>query len=94
MLRALEVEAECLLKATKVDGIYDKDPKKFPDAVRYDKLQYSEAIAKQLAIMDQTAFTMCREHKLPVIVLDLNQKGAMLRAVGGETGVGTLLGGD
>lgn len=94
VLRALEVEAECLLKATKVDGIYDKDPKKHADAVRYDKLQYSEAIAKRLAIMDQTAFTMCREHKLPVIVLDLNQKGAMLRAVGGETGVGTLLGGE
>lgn len=94
VLRALEIEAGCLLKATKVDGIYDKDPKKFPDAVRYEKLDYSEAISKRLAVMDQTAFTMCREHKLPVIVLDLNQKGAMLRAVKGEQGVGTLVGGE
>ncbi|MBX7134687.1 MAG: UMP kinase [Fimbriimonadaceae bacterium] len=94
VLRALEIEAGCLLKATKVDGIYDKDPKKFPDAVRFDKLDYSEAISRRLAVMDQTAFTMCREHKLPVIVLDLNQKGAMLRAVKGEQGVGTLVGGE
>lgn len=94
VLRALEIEAGCLLKATKVDGIYDKDPKKFPDAVRYEKLDYTEAISKRLAVMDQTAFTMCREHKLPVIVLDLNQKGAMLRAVKGEQGVGTLVGGE
>ena len=94
VLRALEIEAGCLLKATKVDGIYDKDPKKFPDAVRYEKLEYSEAISRRLAVMDQTAFTMCREHKLPVIVLDLNQKGAMLRAVKGEQGVGTLVGGE
>lgn len=94
VLRALEIEACCLLKATKVDGIYDKDPKKHRNAVRYDRLEYSEAIAKRLAVMDQTAFTMCREHKLPVIVLDLNQEGAMLRAVMGEQGIGTLVGGD
>lgn len=94
VLRALEIEADCLLKATKVDGIYDKDPKKFDDAVRYERLDYSEAITKRLAVMDQTAFTMCREHRLPVIVLDLHQQGAMLRAVSGEVGVGTLVGGD
>ncbi len=93
VLRALEIEANCLLKATKVDGIYDKDPNKYGDAVKYDKLDYSTAIAKRLAVMDQTAFTMCREHKLPVIVLDLNREEAMVRAVRGEE-EGTLLGGE
>lgn len=93
VLRALEIEATCLLKATKVDGVYDKDPKKHDDAVRYETLDYSEAISKRLAVMDQTAFTMCREHRLPVVVLDLNQKDAMLRVVRGER-VGTLVGGN
>lgn len=93
VLRALEIEATCLLKATKVDGVYDKDPKKHADAVRYESLDYSEAIGKRLAVMDQTAFTMCREHRLPVVVLDLNQEDAMLRAVKGEP-VGTLVGGN
>jgi uridylate kinase len=88
VLRALEIEADCLLKATKVDGIYDKDPKKHADAVRYESLSYDEAISKRLAVMDQTAFTMCREHNLPLIVLDLNDPGAMERAVRGEN-VGT-----
>ncbi|HRF59015.1 MAG TPA: UMP kinase [Fimbriimonadaceae bacterium] len=94
VLRALEIEADVLLKATKVDGVYDKDPKKHSDAVRYERVTFSEAIAKRLAVMDQTAFTMCREHKLPVIVLDLHHEGAMKRAVQGESGVGTLVGGD
>lgn len=92
VLRALEIEAECLIKATKVDGIYDKDPKKNPDAVRYETIQYSEAITKRLAVMDGTAFTMCREHNLPVIVLNFNTPGAILSAVRGET-IGTLVGG-
>lgn len=91
-LRAIEIEADCLIKATKVDGIYDKDPKKNPDAVRYQTLDYTEAIAKRLAVMDQTAFTMCREHHLPVIVLDFNQPGALVRAVRGEE-EGTLVAG-
>lgn len=92
-LRALEIQADCLVKATKVDGVYDKDPKKHPDAVRFDRVSFHEVIDRQLAVMDQTAFTMCREHGLPVIVLDLNQKGAMSRAIQGEH-VGTLVGGD
>lgn len=92
-LRALEIEADCLIKATKVDGVYDKDPKKHTDAVRYETLSYGEAIAKRLAVMDQTAFTMCREHALPLIVLDFNQEGAMARAVKGEA-IGTLVGGE
>ncbi|MFQ3667582.1 MAG: UMP kinase [Fimbriimonadaceae bacterium] len=93
VLRALEIEADCLIKATKVDGVYTKDPKKHADAVRYETLSYDEAIDRRLAVMDQTAFTMCREHRLPVIVLDFNQPGALVRAVRGEN-VGTLVGGD
>ena len=90
VLRALEIDAQVLMKATKVDGIYDKDPNKFDDAVKYDQLTYTTAIEKRLGVMDQTAFTMCREHALPVIVLDLNQPGAMLGAVMGER-IGTLV---
>ncbi len=93
VLRALEIKAGCLLKATKVDGVYDKDPKKHDDAVKYRTLGYSEAIAKRLAVMDITAFTMCREHNLPVIVLDLHEAGGMVRAVRGEP-VGTLVEGE
>lgn len=93
VLRALEVEADCLLKATKVDGVYNKDPKKNSDAVRFEELSFSNAIDARLAVMDQTAFTMCREHNLSVIVLDFHQKGALARAARGET-VGTLVGAD
>ncbi len=92
VLRALEIEADCLIKATKVDGVYDKDPKKNPDAVRYETVAYSEAISKRLAVMDPTAFTMCREHDLPVIVLNFNTSGAIAKALKGET-VGTIVGG-
>lgn len=93
VLRALEIDAEVLIKATKVDGIYDKDPKKNTDAVRYDTLEYTEAINRRLAVMDQTAFTMCREHRLPIIVLDFNKKGALVAAVRGDN-EGTLVGGE
>ncbi|MBS1717754.1 MAG: UMP kinase [Armatimonadetes bacterium] len=93
VLRAIEIDADCLIKATKVDGIYDKDPKRHGDAVRYENLNYTEAIAKRLAVMDQTAFTLCREHKLPVIVLNFNEPGSLLRAVSGEP-AGTLVGGE
>lgn len=93
VLRALELECSLLLKATKVDGVYDKDPHRHHDAIRYEKLHYSEAIAKRLAVMDQTAFTMCQEHSLPMVVLDLMAPGTMMRAILGEP-VGTLLTGD
>lgn len=92
-LRALEMGAKCLIKATKVDGVYDKDPKKFKDAVKYATLGYDEATTKRLAVMDQTAFTLCREHNLPLIVLDLHEAGSMVRAVKGEP-VGTLVEGE
>jgi uridylate kinase len=92
VLRALEIEASALVKATKVDGVYDKDPKRFPDAKRYESLSFEDAISQRLAVMDQTAFTMCQEHRLPVIVLDFNKSGALLRAVQGLD-EGTLVGG-
>lgn len=90
VLRSLEIEADVLIKATKVDGVYDRDPKKYPDAVRYEQLAYDVAIENRLAVMDQTAFTMCRENSMPLIVLDLNEKSAMLRTLQGES-VGTLV---
>jgi uridylate kinase len=93
VLRALEIEADVLVKATKVDGVYDKDPKKHEDAVKYDTLSYTEAIDRRLGVMDQTAFTMCREHSLPLVVLDFNQKGSLLRAISGAA-EGTLVGGE
>jgi uridylate kinase len=92
VLRALEIEAKALVKATKVDGVYDKDPKRFPDAKRYDTLSFDDAISQKLAVMDQTAFTMCQEHDLPVIVLDFHKTGALLRATQGSD-EGTLVGG-
>jgi uridylate kinase len=92
VLRALEIEANVLVKATKVDGVYDSDPKKNPNAVKYDCLNYDTAISERLGVMDQTAFTMCREHKLPLIVLDFNAKGSLCKALSGEP-TGTLVGG-
>jgi uridylate kinase len=76
-----------------VDGVYSADPRKDPTATRYETLSYSEAIARRLAVMDQTAFTMAREHNLPIIVLDFNQTGSLVRAVLGEP-EGTLVGGE
>ena len=93
VLRALEIEADVLVKATKVDGVYDSDPKKNPNARRYDKLTYTKAIQDRLKVMDQTAFTMADEHKMPLIVLDFNRPGSLLDALtGGQSG--TLVGDD
>lgn len=92
VLRALEVDAKCVLKATKVDGIYDKDPKKHTDAVKFDHLSFHDAVKLRLAVMDQTAFAMCQEHHMPVIVLDLHHPGNMAKAVRGEA-VGTIVDG-
>ncbi len=90
VLRALEIRADCLFKATKVDGVYDKDPMKHSDAVKYDKISFQTAIDKRLAVMDQTAFTMCLEHSLPIIVLNLNKENQLSSAVQGEP-VGTYV---
>ena len=87
-LRALELECTLLIKATKVNGIYDSDPVKNPDAKRYDTIEYQEAIEKNLSVMDQSAFSLCREHNIPIIVLNINDSGALLQAVEGKS-IGT-----
>jgi uridylate kinase len=89
-LRAIEVEADLLVKATKVDGVYDSDPMKNPGARRYDHLTYDQVLDGRLAVMDATAIVLCRDHDLPLRVVSLNEPGALLRAARGET-VGTLL---
>ena len=89
-LRASEISADALLKATKVDGVYDKDPKKFPDAKRFSALIYQEAIERKLEIMDQTAFSMCADNKIPTIVFRLRVPGNLLRVASGEE-IGTII---
>ena len=90
VLRASEVGAEIVIKATKIDGVYDKDPKLHSDAVRYDVLNYDEVLKKNLKVMDATAIAFCRDYQLPILVLDYQEPDAILRAVCGET-VGTLI---
>lgn len=89
-LRANEIEAQVLLKGTNVDGIYTADPRKDPTATKYETLSFEEAIQKNLKVMDMTAFTLCQENGLPIIVFDMNTPGNLLRLVQGET-VGTLV---
>jgi uridylate kinase len=89
-LRAIEIQAAVVLKGTRVDGVYDKDPEKFNDAVRYSHLSFQEAYSKKLNIMDMTAFTLCQENKLPIIVFDMNKKGNLLKIAHGEE-AGTLI---
>jgi len=88
--RAVEIGCDVILKATKVDGVYDKDPKKFKDAKRYTRVSYQEALEKNLRFMDQTAIALCREHKMPVMVMDMNDPKQLVQAVMGEA-VGTLI---
>ena len=89
-LRANEIGADVILKATKVDGVYDKDPVKFADAVRYEHLTYSEALAKRLQVMDSTAFSLCMDNKMPIIVFDMTKPDNIPLALRGEK-VGTLV---
>lgn len=90
-LRANEISAEVLLKATTVDGVYDKDPKKHPDAVRYAFVSFQEVMEKGLRVMDMAAITLCRENNLPIIVFDMDQEGSIERVVEGEP-IGTYIG--
>jgi len=90
-LRANEIEADVVLKGTKVDGVYTADPAKDPTATRYTHISFDEVIAKELNVMDMTAFTLCRENNLPIIVFDMNRPGNLHRIVLGEDGVGTLI---
>lgn len=89
-LRAIEIQADVVLKGTRVDGVYSKDPEKFPDATRYTKLTFQEAYEKNLNIMDMTAFTLCMENKLPIIVFDMNKTGNLKHILQGDA-AGTLI---
>jgi len=89
-LRANETGAEVILKATKVDGVYDSDPVKNPDAVKFPHITYSEALARRLQVMDSTAFSLCMDNKMPIIIFDMNQPDNIRRAIVGEK-VGTLV---
>ena len=89
-LRALEIGADALLKGTRVDGVYTADPEKAPAAVKYDELTFDKAISDHLKVMDQTAFALCSEGDMPIIVFDMNEKGNLLRILDGEK-VGTLV---
>jgi len=89
-LRAMEINADVVLKGTKVDGVYTADPMKDPKATRYDTLTFTEALTKQLGVMDATALSLCRDNSMPIVVFDVTKSGQMLKAVAGET-VGTLV---
>lgn len=89
-LRASEMHADIIMKATKVDGIYDKDPQKHPDAVKYDEITFIDALRQRLNVMDSTAFSLCLDNNVPILVFDLNDGHAITRAVHGEK-VGTLV---
>lgn len=89
-LRANEISADVILKGTRVDGIFNKDPEKYSEAVKYDHISFSEVIQKNLNIMDMTAFTMCKENNLPIVVFNINEQNNLLRLIEGEE-VGTVV---
>ncbi len=89
-LRAVEINADAILKGTRVDGIYDSDPEKNKDAVKFDKITFSDAISKNLKVMDMTAFTLCQENKMPILVFDMNTPGNLFKILSGEN-IGTLV---
>jgi uridylate kinase len=89
-LRAMEIHADVVMKATKVDGVYDKDPAKHPDAKRFHRLSYLEVLQRNLKVMDSTAISLCRDNKLAIVVFDLRQRGNIRRVVLGES-IGTLV---
>ena len=89
-LRAVEMEADVMLKGTRVDGVYTSDPEKDPEAVKYEELTFDEALKNELRILDLTAFTMCKENELPIIVFNMNEKGTLKKLLSGKK-VGTLI---
>jgi uridylate kinase len=91
-LRAVEIKADILLKATKVDGVYDRDPVRYADAIMYDKISYTEVLTKNLKVMDATAISLCRDNGLPLNVFNLQRAGNVRRVICGEN-VGTIVGG-
>lgn len=90
-LRAIEVEADVVLKGTRVDGVYTADPEKDPNATRIESLTFEEVISKGYNIMDRTAFTLCQENNVPIIVFDMNKPGNLMRLMSGKENVGTLI---
>ena len=90
VLRAIQIKANVIIKATSVDGVYSADPKKQPDAKFYETISYRDVMLEELGVMDQTAITLCKENRLPLIVLNIHQQGAVGRAIRGER-VGTLV---
>ncbi|MBZ0293013.1 MAG: UMP kinase [Anaerolineae bacterium] len=90
-LRALETKADILIKATKVNGVYSADPKKVPDATRYDRLTYQQVLDGKLNVMDMTAFTLCQENNMPIMVVNFFEDNDLLKAVLGDHSVGTLI---
>jgi uridylate kinase len=89
-LRANEINANVILKGTRVDGIYTADPEKDPTATRFDRISFAKVISNNLSVMDMTAFTICQENNLPIVVFDINEKGNLWRIVKGES-IGTLV---
>ena len=89
-LKAIEINADVLVKGTNVDGVYSDDPKKNPNAQRYETVSFAEVIEKQLRVMDLTAFTLCRENNMPIIVFDIHTPGNLLKIINGRK-VGTLI---
>ena len=90
VLRAIEIEADVILKGTRVDGIYTSDPEKDPSAIRYDDISFNEVYEKDLKVMDMTAFTLCNENDLPIVVFDMNKEGNLQRIIDGDK-VGTTV---
>lgn len=90
-LRAVEIEADVVMKGTRVNGVYSADPEIDPEAIRYDRLSFEEAYSKGLNIMDLTAFTLCQENDLPIIVFDMNKPGNLLKIINGSMEVGTII---
>lgn len=89
-LRALEIKADAVLKGTRVDGVYTADPEKDPSAKKYDELTFQEALVKHLKVMDQTAFALCEQGPVPIVVFDINQEGVLLKVLKGDK-IGTLV---
>jgi uridylate kinase len=90
VLRAIEINADVILKGTRVDGIYTSDPEKDSSAIKFEKITFKEVLSKDLKVMDMTAFTLSEENDLPIIVFDMNKKGNLLKVISGEK-VGTLV---
>ena len=90
-LRALELDCDVLMKASLVDGVYDSDPETNPDAKRYEELSFTEAVSKQLKVMDLTAFSLCWENQLPIVVFDIKAPGNLTKVLAGDTSVGTIV---